>query len=147
MYEPWFGRFNECLFHLNDITDLRKKLFHALIQNDVIKLSGHRNDNCDPDADWEFHIKPERVDGGLVDAFAGHAHTTLTLRCRLIENLGSSREIPCVLFLVHSNVEDCFTKRGGRKGCYYLVLADPDVPCLDMTQRDRNTVERIRDDS
>ena len=60
MLERWFGSNNGCLFHLNDITDLKNKLFHALIENDVIKLSGHRDDDCDPEADWEFHIKPER---------------------------------------------------------------------------------------
>ena len=97
MLERWFGDGGR-LFHLNDITGLREKLFHALINNDVIKLSGHRDDNCDPLADWEFHIKPKRVDGGWIDAVGGHAHSTITIRCRLIEDLGSSDEIDCVLF-------------------------------------------------
>jgi hypothetical protein len=145
MLERWFGDGGH-LFHLNDITGLREKLFHALINNDVIKLSGHRDDNCDPLADWEFHIKPERVDGGGIDAVGGHAHSTITIRCRLIEDLGSSDEIDCVLFLVHSEKERCFTKKGRRKGCYYLVRADPTVPCLNMSERDKETVSRMKHD-
>ena len=146
MPERWFGSASG-LFHLRNLGGLKNKLFHALIENDVIKLSGHRDDVCYPEDDWEFYIKPERVDGGWVDALGGHART-LTLRCKLIENLGSSDEIDCVLFLVHSDVEECCTKTGRiKRGCYYLIRADPNVPCLNLSQQDRYNIDRMKDDS